>query len=333
MLETSGASMKRINIDLLDPADILLTTSSDKKTSGVIRLATHSDISHALIYVERHSVIDSTGDLVQARNTQRMFYDDNLPIYAVKPKVKLSPEQVEIIIRFCRASIGTMYSMTEAVQAQFKLSDSPNSDMFCSRLVALAYDKAGIKIVENPSYCTPEELKKSEFFNVIDASESVSQKEIDAITSIRDLSDEMRMSQIFLMNGLKKILPNLTNMSEIEYILAHNLHLDTRVLKVYRDSKYLDLCDEEYRTHIYRYNEEILVKKVGLNVELYNYAIETLNTDGSRHKQRCEQIKNYTKNYNLKTFKELEKLYKKIYDRHLIRLNVAKKILQKHFAK
>lgn len=53
--------MKRIDFSKLRKGDILLTTSN-KPRSKVIRTATRSDISHAMLHVANGSVMDSTGD-------------------------------------------------------------------------------------------------------------------------------------------------------------------------------------------------------------------------------------------------------------------------------
>jgi hypothetical protein len=41
-----------------------------------------SDISHAMIYVEDRSVIDATAESVQARNTQRLLFEDECAVHA-----------------------------------------------------------------------------------------------------------------------------------------------------------------------------------------------------------------------------------------------------------
>jgi cell wall-associated NlpC family hydrolase len=65
--ERSG-SAKRLDDALLYPGDIVLTTTT-AAISKAIRMATRSDISHAMVYVENCSVIDATGEGVHARNT------------------------------------------------------------------------------------------------------------------------------------------------------------------------------------------------------------------------------------------------------------------------
>ncbi|EQD44736.1 hypothetical protein B1B_13403, partial [mine drainage metagenome] len=72
--------MKRLNESALQIGDIVLTTST-AKVSKSIRRFTRSDVSHAMVYVETCSVIDATGEGVHARNTQRLFWDDQCAVH------------------------------------------------------------------------------------------------------------------------------------------------------------------------------------------------------------------------------------------------------------
>lgn len=65
---------QRFESSLIRPGDILLTTTPGK-VSAVVRKATGSDISHAMLCVEDSSVIDSTDEGVQARNLMRFLIE------------------------------------------------------------------------------------------------------------------------------------------------------------------------------------------------------------------------------------------------------------------
>ncbi len=73
--------MKRLNAASLKAGDVILTTTA-AKISKTVRFGTGSDISHAMVYVEDHSVIHATGDGVQARNTQHLLFEDDSPVPA-----------------------------------------------------------------------------------------------------------------------------------------------------------------------------------------------------------------------------------------------------------
>ena len=83
--------MKKLDEASLKVSDIILTTTT-AAVSKAIRLATRSDISHAMVYVQDHSVIDATGEGVQARNTQRLFFEDDCFVYALRLRAGLTEE-------------------------------------------------------------------------------------------------------------------------------------------------------------------------------------------------------------------------------------------------
>jgi permuted papain-like amidase YaeF/Yiix C92 family enzyme len=108
--------MRCLDESLLLPGDIILSTQ-DHFVSKAIRKATKSDISHAMLYVARGSVIDSTGEGVHARNTQRLFYGADCAIHVRRLVANLSDKQLDTVIRYARNQIGTRYSMNEAMRS------------------------------------------------------------------------------------------------------------------------------------------------------------------------------------------------------------------------
>src|ERR1035438_5560784 len=107
--------MKRLNADLLKVGDVILTTTT-AKVSKAVRFGTGSDISHAMVYVADHSVIDATGDGVQARNTQRLLFDDDNPVHVLRLRETPSESQLREICTFVRARVGAEYSTKEALR-------------------------------------------------------------------------------------------------------------------------------------------------------------------------------------------------------------------------
>jgi hypothetical protein len=74
--------MKKLNEATLEVGDIILTTTT-AAVSKAIQVATGSDISHAMVYVQDYSVIDAAGEGVQARNTQRLILEEGCSVYGV----------------------------------------------------------------------------------------------------------------------------------------------------------------------------------------------------------------------------------------------------------
>ena len=101
--------MKKIDSSKLKKGDIILSTSVEFQ-SKIIKFFTNSDISHAMICVANSSVMDSTGEGVQARNVDKMFYDDSCAIYAYRLKQAISPEQMQGVIDYVRSENGPAYA-------------------------------------------------------------------------------------------------------------------------------------------------------------------------------------------------------------------------------
>jgi len=123
-----------LNDDLLLPGDIILTTTVHK-TSKLIRIVTGGEYSHAMLYVGGQSCIDSTGNGVQAHNTQRMLFESPQFCKVLRYKDTISQELLESVLDFVRTKVGTAYSIPEAIHAGLKdkkYSDQQNRQ-FCSR--------------------------------------------------------------------------------------------------------------------------------------------------------------------------------------------------------
>ena len=93
--------MKGLNEASLKRGDIILTTTT-AAIRKALRAAMRSDISHAMIYVEDRSIIDATAASVQACSTQRLLFEDDCSIYALRLRDSLPEEQA----RGIRAQVG-----------------------------------------------------------------------------------------------------------------------------------------------------------------------------------------------------------------------------------
>ncbi|MDH2399072.1 hypothetical protein QCM77_03670 [Bradyrhizobium sp. SSUT18] len=74
----------------------------------------------------------------------------------------MGEEVIRKVTDFARAATGTEYSKKEAMAVVArKIRRTGNRKQFCSRLAAQAYAFAGISLVPNPDYCSPEDLRMS----------------------------------------------------------------------------------------------------------------------------------------------------------------------------
>jgi hypothetical protein len=129
--------VKKLNELSPKVGDIILTTTT-AAVGKVIRATTKSDISHAMIYVESHSVIDVTANGVQACNTRRLFFEDDCSVYVLRPRDDLPADNVKAVCTYVRAQVGTQYATKEAIRSAIGGARHWTCKQFCSRLVAQA---------------------------------------------------------------------------------------------------------------------------------------------------------------------------------------------------
>ncbi len=146
------------------PADIIFTREKWSPTSIAIRTASISRFSHAILYVDAYSYIDSDGDGVHANNPQYNLFTNPSDIAVKRYKERLREDQVHRICDFARSEINKRYSVRDTLGTVigFVPGESKAVDrQFCSRVVAMSYAEAGIKLVPNPLRCTPSRVYRS----------------------------------------------------------------------------------------------------------------------------------------------------------------------------
>lgn len=248
--------MKKLKESSLQLGDIILTTSTEK-ASAAIRTVTGSDISHAMVYVQSHSVIDATMEGVQARNTQRLHYEDHLAVHVYRLRRDLTEKEAADICNYARAAIGTEYSLGEAARAghKFTRGRSATRKQFCSRLAARAYDAAGIALVSNPDYCSPAELMRCpHLMEVADATETITDEEIAALAAGVDNTQRMRTATNALLAAARALDPGIQNIDDINKHLAAHPENDAVLCDALEKSGYLTLWQDEVNAHRWRYD-------------------------------------------------------------------------------
>lgn len=328
--------MKKINIENLQVGDIVLTTSPEK-TSSIIKKFTSSDISHAMICVARGSVIDSTDEGVQARNVQKMFYPDSCAIYILRVKESLSDIVLTQIIDYVRSRVGTPYTVTEAMAAITKTGRG-SSKQFCSRLVARAFSEAGVALVKNADYCTPEDIKKSSLlFQVENASIQVNQAEIDTIKKNEDQTIKMREATNNLLEKAKEISHGIENINNITEVAIKSPEKDKALAEALKNSGYLDVWKTEVDLYSWRYD---IIEFVRLyhslppdgKKELIEYCNETISDDTRgtfKHWEvSLQSFQNLSASLERETINLFKELYINLCTNHSKRIMVAKTMVQ-----
>lgn len=324
--------MKSLDDRKLQRGDIILSTQ-DHYESKAIRLATKSDISHAMLYVATGSVIDSTGEGVHARSTRRMFFDDNCAIHVRRLRAGLSDEQRERVVVYARGQIGTRYSAREAVRSATGTNRVPSRQQFCSRLVAQAYAWAGIPIVDSPAYCTPDDVKNSALLEPVpNAVIAVSDDYVAQIERHFDTNDVMRDVTNRLLESARTKSAAIESLNDINEYLEANPAEDMSFAKFYEESGYLTAWEAEFNKNRWQYDLRRLVEMPGSHEEKRAYCAGVVEDHPDMLQRRDRNRAGYTVLYQahgLKTFALLKALYEKLVDLQSARRAVALQWMQR----
>lgn len=250
--------MKRIKIDSVLPGDILFTARRGKP-SKLIRFATNGEVSHAMICVQQGSFIDSSADGVQAWNIQRELFEDDEQVFLFRLKETLRPEVLTQIVNNARAEIGARYSVREAVRTVYGVRKPRSKRQFCSRLVARVYKNAGIELVPDADYCTPEDLRCSPLLNeILIETEQVSDEEIQWWAARCNPIQAMHEAQNSVLDTARSFEPNLESFDDLFQLLVRCPEADDTIAYALQDSGYLDLWKLEVKSHPWRYDSNII---------------------------------------------------------------------------
>ncbi|UOO99993.1 YiiX/YebB-like N1pC/P60 family cysteine hydrolase [Kingella potus] len=249
-----------IYYDQLKAGDIILTAENSLISKGV-RCATNSQFSHVMMMINQSSYIHAISSGVQSGNIQRLIIEK--PEYIRVLRLNKSEIDLENIISYLRKNISKPYSVSNAINAKFKIPFDFNSletKRYCSQLVALAYEEAGIKLVKDANHCTPKEIAQSK--NLIDV--------YIELTSLQDpIIDQNYLNQIFqpnLLDEFAKIENNAVNevsklsktklsRYSITDFLCKNPNYDNKFVEVFDKHNYFEFYNKFKQANKYRYGD------------------------------------------------------------------------------
>lgn len=237
--------MKRINSDLLRPGDIVLTARKSLVSKG-IRLATLGDVSHAMITVTHGSVIDATNIGVHARSIRRELFRDEDRIYAFRARGPLAPETLQQIIAYARSQVAVPYSTREAIRTVAGLTRPRERWQFCSRLVAQAFAHAGMPLVPDQDYCSPEDLRVSPLLEDLgDICEPVTFAQALALRRESDPVARMQAMQNQILADVRQLGAEVYTFGELSQLVEARAELDDAIAAILTRSGYLDLWRDD----------------------------------------------------------------------------------------
>jgi len=319
--------MRKLDETVLELCDIVLTSDSGI-TSRVVRKHTDSDISHAMLYVQNHSLIDSTGDGVHASNTQRNLFADDSSVYVLRTRAPLTDLQKQSIVTYARTQIGTSYAKLQAAAVArlnpLKPSTTNSRKQFCSRLVAQAYAYAGIDLVETPDYCSPNDLKSSQLLEPVPTAIRTATEAEIAFANTFDSTKLMQDTSNALLTKAREKSGHIEAISDIDTHLFQHPADDQFMTDALKISGYLGVWRHDYKENPWHYDLDLMseIEHTSAVEEYCKSTVSQRDTTERLQKNRIGYVQ-YFRSSNLQYFKELAELYKLLSDLDRKRLTVA----------
>jgi hypothetical protein len=328
--------MKAIDIEGVQPGDILFTARPGKLERNIRRL-TAGEVSHAMICVGPASFIDSTQAGVQANNLQRELFEDDEKAYQFRLKAAATQDAIDRIVNYARSQIGTRYSVLDAVRSVIPVGRRPSRRQFCSRLVARAYAAAGIQLLPDTEFCSPEDLRNSPLLVEIPISmQPVSAEEIEWRNSRVDPIAAMQRAQNDVLAVARAIDPHVESMEDIISLLMRDINADEPINAAMKSSGYLDLWRLEVDAHPWRYQPGLIDEEFDDTHQagLRQYCLSTARgayTGGVRFSQNLAILRSLNARAPRRSFQSEIALYETLERNHQMRREIAYRWLSKHF--
>ncbi|WP_100169756.1 YiiX/YebB-like N1pC/P60 family cysteine hydrolase [Marinobacterium stanieri] len=319
-----------IPISELEKGDILLT-SENSATSKVVRKSTGSNFSHAILYVGSGSYIHSDSNGVHSGNLQRLLFD--APENVTVLRVKCDQKTINQACIFARLKIGTTYSVRSAVNAKLKASKKENENrQFCSRLVAQAYEYAGVKLVDNAYFCTPQEILESQSIQeVLGKARKATDEEIDFADSENPIENQSYITNEILSKVRKLTKKDIQTLEQItQYVIENPVH-DQKISKIYKDSGYLTMWEYDTKKNAWRYDGRVFINlplPIDELIEMARFEKDSAQERLALYKGNLEQYFYMNEIYKLEYSSMHFDLYKKLVENTLDNINAAEYVLE-----
>jgi len=145
---------------VLKKGDILLINTYNKRMHQLMK----SQYDHVALYAGDAFIMESDGGGVVLNHIFSYGFK-NIEDAVVLRCVSDSEMIREGVVFYARSTMGMEFGSLEARKVpKYEATEKPaeSNRMFCSRLVALSYDKMGVSLVPNPNYCTPASFMSSD---------------------------------------------------------------------------------------------------------------------------------------------------------------------------
>ncbi|MGF1899457.1 YiiX/YebB-like N1pC/P60 family cysteine hydrolase [Aliivibrio sifiae] len=246
--------MLKINHTKLQAGDIILTRSQLGLNSAIIRLGTWGSFSHASLYLGEGSYMDSTPEGVHSGNLYRLIFAHSSYVKALRLKDEyITQDIIKNATNYVRSKYSQEYSKTHALMsvpwAKAKGADTKNR-AFCSRLVASAFTSAGLNIVDNPNFASPEDLNQSSyFFEVNNITEPANEIELNAPFEKGHILEQQKNITSKLFKSFRHASgKDIQTFEQAILATIEQTSIDSVFTNTITDSGYFELKDQAFLT-------------------------------------------------------------------------------------
>jgi len=324
--------MYLLDKDKLKTGDIILI-KSESRISQMVRRLTGSQYSHAMLFVGVSSIIDSDGYGVQSNNLQRILIENENDAVVLRIKQNKSNE-LNKVETFARQKIGTQYSTEEAKIAAIskELDAKEPNRQFCTRFIAQAYNNAGIKLVDNPDYCVPEDVLKSPNLTIIsNVLRIASKKEIEFANSENPLAKQREIHNRIFERARELSGQDIQTFEQVNELIVSRPDLDVELTEFVRESGYLTMMEDDIEKNPWHYNAEKLIeyyKNPEIIVDTAIFFATTEEKSRERLEMTIYSLIQLDKLYPRNFFKMEIALYRKLIEFSHLRQTEALKVLK-----
>lgn len=322
-----------IDRNILKVGDIILTSANTSLSKGV-RTFTKSNYSHAMIWVGG-TLIHSDGEGVYSKNVDRLLFQSVDMVKVFRYKEYLTDVQQKNIINFARSQVGKLYSIKDAINVKLRFNRKADEKQFCSRLVAQSYNKSGISLVENPDFCSPEEINNSKLlFELEDCLHQATPEQIDFFNT-PDHNEEVQKDTMGMLKKIRdEFNPSIQTLTDVlEYLCLHPEH-DEQITLFALQSGYFNHAEYDLYKNPWRYSDALFLELTNNDRELSLYLADFIESIGqhtaSVHISELYKFEEKYKQKPLNFYEEHINLYKKLVNIHMLREDVARNI-RKYF--
>jgi hypothetical protein len=275
-----------LDLTKLTLGDVILCTGSSKGAKAIM-MGTGSNYSHSMIYVQ-HAMIHAIPEGgVFSKNLQRELFETKDHIKVLRLKKPLPDHKMQKICNFARSKVGCLYSKKEAISTQLYSGSkkiAKTQKQFCSRLVAQAYASEDIQLVNNPNYCSPEDLNTSPLLEIVpNVNKIASHAEIERAQSYDPNEENQRATLEWLVKTRELAEERgfeIHSINDVPIFLSNCKSLDNTVCNYIRESGYLEHYKIVRKLNPYLYDLILFSSRLkAISIPGYKYISDEFNIE------------------------------------------------------